>query len=299
MAFVLRVGICRQNEEYHWMNRKVLLSLAVCAALIAGCASQAKKDVSSAEKTSDSGSEFTRQLHNEYTEFAERELIGGHRKSANHFAQKASSAASGTKVAPDELPAKLNWDEAALREARPRLMSALNSPQAAKRADLAAKAQVNFDCWAEQASEIWYQPEDRKFCQTKFETALAELSGVSVAVAAPPAAPAAEQFLVFFEFDSSKLTPDAVEILKNVASAATSRSDANLTLVGYTDLAGSPEYNMALSGRRADSVKAELENLGRSSGAMTTEAKGKADPMVLTADGVPEAQNRRVQILLR
>lgn len=281
------------------MKWKTVLFVSVCAALIAGCASQAKKDVMMAEKASESGTEFTRLLHKEYAAVAKRELAEADRENAAFYAKKASAAASGTAVPPDELPAKLNWDEAALREARPRLMSALASPKAKERPDLAAKAQVNFDCWVLEASEIWYQPQDRKFCQTNFEAAMKDLAAVPVAAPAPTAAPAAEQFLVFFEFDSSKLTPDAIDILKNVASAAKSRSDATLTLVGYTDSAGSKEYNLALSGRRADSVKSELESMGLSSGAMATEAKGEADPLVPTADGVPEAQNRRVQILLR
>jgi outer membrane protein OmpA-like peptidoglycan-associated protein len=70
-------------------------------------------------------------------------------------------------------------------------------------------------------------------------------------------------------------------------------------LTGHADRAGPSDYNFGLSRRRADAVKAELVRLGVSSAEITTEAKGESEPLVPTADGVPEAQNRRVEILMR
>jgi outer membrane protein OmpA-like peptidoglycan-associated protein len=113
------------------------------------------------------------------------------------------------------------------------------------------------------------------------------------------ATPQPQQFLVFFEFDSSKLTPDAMEIVRSVAEAAINQSGSSIMLTGYADRAGSDAYNLALSGRRADQVKSDLVNLGISRDAISTEAKGEADPLVPTADGVAEPQNRRVEINLR
>ncbi|MDY0240902.1 MAG: OmpA family protein, partial [Rhodospirillaceae bacterium] len=57
-------------------------------------------------------------------------------------------------------------------------------------------------------------------------------------------------------------------------------------------------YNMALSLRRANAVKAELVKLGIPANEISVVGKGKADPLVPTADGVREPQNRRVQINL-
>ena len=281
----------------HW---KAILALSACAFLVVGCASQAKRDVVTAESAAETGSEFTKSLHKEYTEMAKRELAEADPESASYYAKKASAAASGTKVGPEVLPAKLIYDEAALREARPRLIKALDSPRADKRPDLAAKAQVNFDCWVQEAEETWWQPDDRKFCQTNFEAALADLSEVTVATqAAPAAAPKAEQYLVFFDFDSAKLTPEAIDIVKSAADTAKKESSPDIMLIGHADRAGSADYNLALSGRRADAVKAELVDLGLSPNAITTEAKGEAEPLVPTADGVAEPQNRRVEILVQ
>lgn len=114
-----------------------------------------------------------------------------------------------------------------------------------------------------------------------------------------PAAPKPEEFIVFFDFDSSALTPEAVGILKSASDAAKQGNFARIVLTGHADRAGPSDYNFGLSRRRADAVKAELVRLGVSSTEITTEAKGESEPLVPTADGVPEAQNRRVEILMQ
>jgi len=116
---------------------------------------------------------------------------------------------------------------------------------------------------------------------------------------APAPAPQPEEFLVFFDFDSSALTPEALNILKSAADAAKKGNYARIVLTGHADRAGPTDYNFALSRRRADAVKAELVRLGLSSTEISTEAKGETEPLVPTADGVPEAQNRRVEILMQ
>ena len=67
-------------------------------------------------------------------------------------------------------------------------------------------------------------------------------------------------------------------------------------LAGHADKSGSASYNVGLSQRRADSVKAYLASKGIPDGVMTTEAFGESRPRVETADGVREVQNRRVEI---
>lgn len=114
-----------------------------------------------------------------------------------------------------------------------------------------------------------------------------------------PAAPKEEEFIVFFDFDSSALTPEARNILRSAADAAKQGNYTRIVLTGHADRAGPSDYNFGLSRRRADAVKAELVRLGVSSAEITTEAKGESEPLVPTADGVPEAQNRRVEILMR
>jgi outer membrane protein OmpA-like peptidoglycan-associated protein len=106
-----------------------------------------------------------------------------------------------------------------------------------------------------------------------------------------------KEFIVFFDFDQAKLTPEAQKIV-NDAAAEARKGYVRIKLSGHADRAGSSQYNVGLSQRRADSVMSELRRLGVSSADIATEAKGEAEPLVPTADGVPEPQNRRVEIMM-
>ena len=109
---------------------------------------------------------------------------------------------------------------------------------------------------------------------------------------------AASSFLVFFDFNKYMLTTDAQKIVDNAAMAAKSNSGVTrIDVTGHTDTVGSDAYNMKLSKRRAETVKAELVKQGISASEIMVYAKGKKDPLVPTGDGVKEPQNRRVEIV--
>ena len=116
----------------------------------------------------------------------------------------------------------------------------------------------------------------------------------------PPPPPAPEcspgPYIVFFEWNKSDITPDAATILDNAVSAYSNCGSAQVVLAGYADRSGSASYNVGLSQRRADAVKAYMASKGIADGVMTTQAFGEANPRVETADGVRELQNRRVEI---
>lgn len=113
-----------------------------------------------------------------------------------------------------------------------------------------------------------------------------------------PAEPAGapSEFIIFFGHNKSDLTTQAMDVVKEAANAAKSGNVANVKLVGHTDRSGSDSYNQALSLRRAKAVKAALVGQGVSDGSISLEAKGESEPLVPTADGVREPQNRRVNI---
>jgi iron complex outermembrane receptor protein len=112
-----------------------------------------------------------------------------------------------------------------------------------------------------------------------------------------PAPSVAKSYLVFFDFNKSDLTPQAVSIVNQAAANAGPAKVTQLTVTGHTDTVGSDAYNMRLSRRRAESVAAQLEKVGIPSSEISIVAKGKRDLLVPTADGVKEPQNRRVQIV--
>jgi iron complex outermembrane recepter protein len=114
-------------------------------------------------------------------------------------------------------------------------------------------------------------------------------------VAPAPSVP--KSYLVFFDFNKSDLTSQAVQIVDQAAKNAETTKVTQLTVTGHTDTVGSDAYNMRLSRRRAESVAAQLEKDGIASSEIEIVAKGKRDLLVPTADGVKEPQNRRVQIV--
>jgi outer membrane protein OmpA-like peptidoglycan-associated protein len=117
---------------------------------------------------------------------------------------------------------------------------------------------------------------------------------------APAAAPApARTYLVFFDWDRYNLTDRARQIIGEAANASRSTQTTRIEVAGHADRSGTPQYNQRLSQRRADAVAAELERQGVPRSAMVVQAFGESRPLVPTADGVREPQNRRVEIVLR
>jgi outer membrane protein OmpA-like peptidoglycan-associated protein len=116
-------------------------------------------------------------------------------------------------------------------------------------------------------------------------------------VVAPKPASTARSYQVFFDFNKSDLTPQAVTIVDTAAKNSGPAKVTEIEVTGHTDTVGSDAYNLRLSRRRAESVAAELEKQGIPSSEIAIFAKGKKDLLVPTADGVKEPQNRRVQIV--
>ena len=110
---------------------------------------------------------------------------------------------------------------------------------------------------------------------------------------------AAPSFIVFFDFGKSDLTPAAQDTIAKAANAYRTKGGAQIKASGHTDRAGTEAYNMALSLRRANAVKDQLVRDGVAASDISVVGLGESQPMVPTADGVREAQNRRVEIVVR
>ena len=116
-------------------------------------------------------------------------------------------------------------------------------------------------------------------------------------VATPPVAPA-RTYLVFFDWDRADLTQRARQIIAEAAQASTHVQTTRIEVNGYTDLSGTAAYNQGLSVRRARSVEAELVHDGVPRQEIAIHGYGESNPLVPTAKGVREPQNRRVEIIL-
>ncbi len=105
------------------------------------------------------------------------------------------------------------------------------------------------------------------------------------------------EYLVFFDWDRSNITPAAERILNDaVASFGTT---ARVHVIGHTDTSGDPTYNQRLSIRRAQSVQSALVQRGIPAANITIEGKGETQLLVPTGPNVREPSNRRAQVLNR
>lgn len=269
--------------------RFAVLTAAVVA--LAGCANRPMNQLGD---VSGGGTAFDSALVQEYKGLSGVEKASGDNKDADAYARRAMAAAQGTPTEPDSpelrtlLPDKY---KAELTSERERLVAALDGGGREKAPAEAARAQATYDCWIEQATEN-FQPKHIAACRDAYMTAIAAVETALI----PPPAVVPTDFLVFFDFDSAVLSPEAVDIV-NAAAAGATATGTTITVIGNTDTVGSPEYNMALGQRRADSVAAQLIAAGFT-GVIVAESRGQESLLVPTGDGVPEPQNRRAEILV-
>jgi len=102
---------------------------------------------------------------------------------------------------------------------------------------------------------------------------------------------------VLFETGEHELTKKAKKVVTQAADDIRDLADGGeIHLVGHTDDVSSASFNQKLSERRANSVKAALEeNLG-SDYIFTAEGRGKTEPIADGTSADARAANRRVEI---
>ena len=129
--------------------------------------------------------------------------------------------------------------------------------------------------------------------------ASAAAAAAAARAAADAAAMAVKERIVYFDFDSFVVRPEARPIIE--AHARRLRADAKLrvALEGHTDERGGREYNLGLGQKRADAVRKALSLLGVADSQMEAVSFGKEKP---AGPGTSEAamqENRRVEINYR
>ena len=103
-----------------------------------------------------------------------------------------------------------------------------------------------------------------------------------------------------FEYDSDVLQGSAVSQLQKLGTLIQRNPKATFTVEGYTDSFGTPEYNLNLSQRRADSVKQYLvEGMGISPAQIQTRGYGATKFRTSPNGSIDEqSSNRRVEIVV-
>jgi outer membrane protein OmpA-like peptidoglycan-associated protein len=99
-----------------------------------------------------------------------------------------------------------------------------------------------------------------------------------------------------FDYNRSDLKPSALASLNELAATLKARPELNIEIQGHTDSSGGRNYNLELSRKRAQSVKAYLESQGIASSRMTVKGFGPDRPMFSDASREELAKNRRVEI---
>jgi peptidoglycan-associated lipoprotein len=103
---------------------------------------------------------------------------------------------------------------------------------------------------------------------------------------------------VFFETDSSELTPQARETLDKQAQWLNQYNRYAFTIEGHADERGTREYNIALGARRAQTVREYLVSRGVPAQRMHTISYGKERPVAVCNDISCWSQNRRAVTVL-
>ena len=124
-------------------------------------------------------------------------------------------------------------------------------------------------------------------------------ASVPIQVAAvPPPAPRRVIVLrgVNFEFDSSRIRPDAGVILDTAAEILSESPDHRVTVTGHTDGIGTEAYNQRLSERRAAAVVEYLVSKGVAASRLGSSGAGELEPVADNQSDDGRAQNRRVEL---
>ncbi len=269
--------------------------------LLAACAAMGP-DVESTKAMAVKGDAFAKALHAEYVALAMSEREQGDTDSAEYYNKKAMDVAAGKNVMPQALKERKlpKGTEDEIEAARAGLVTALVTGGKQKAPAASAKAQAMLDCWLEQQEEN-DQPKDIEACRSAFNKAFGELDKAMQVVAvakpaapAPAAKPAPKSFIVYFDFNSSKLDAKAMAVIKEAAAA----KGKQVVVTGHTDTSGSAKFNNMLSEKRAAAVSAALAKAGVNKNTIVMQGFGEDELAKKTGDKVKEAMNRRVTIVI-
>ena len=101
-----------------------------------------------------------------------------------------------------------------------------------------------------------------------------------------------------FDLDTARLTPDAREVLGDVAAMLEGQQDLTVEIIGHTDSQGADDYNQTLSDQRAASVKTYLTSMGIDGSRMDTTGRGESQPVASNETEEGRQENRRVTFWL-
>ncbi|EKE43155.1 peptidoglycan-associated protein [Oceaniovalibus guishaninsula JLT2003] len=122
---------------------------------------------------------------------------------------------------------------------------------------------------------------------------LATTSGMAQDAEAP------DSLKIYFQTGSDRVSSDGVAVLDSAARLYREGTPIVMIVAGVADTVGSPVNNLALSIRRARAVADGLAARGIPAERLQVLGRGNSELEVPTDDGVPERENRVVEITWR
>jgi peptidoglycan-associated lipoprotein len=101
--------------------------------------------------------------------------------------------------------------------------------------------------------------------------------------------------MVFFDYDKSELRPDAQDVVNRKVSILLANLSVALRIEGHADERGGVEYNLALSLRRANTVRDYMANFGVDVGRLEVTGFGEERPLDTGSNETAWARNRRAE----
>lgn len=150
--------------------------------------------------------------------------------------------------------------------------------------------------WDEEG--IWERPEESTKAMEPEQEVTEEVVQVreEVVYTYEPAPRALPMAYINFASGSAEISgADPVPILEDIAEIMKKYPAMTVKVVGHTDNVGDAGFNMVLSERRAEAVKAYLVNLGVGADRLLTEGKGEQDPITTNETMEGRARNRRIE----
>jgi peptidoglycan-associated lipoprotein len=121
--------------------------------------------------------------------------------------------------------------------------------------------------------------------------------GTSQNGANAPSSQLAAQRVIYFDFDSSDIRNEYVDVIAAHGRFLASNATVRVRLEGHTDERGSREYNIGLGERRAQTVKRALLLQGVQESQISTVSYGEERPAAAGSDEAAWSKNRRVEII--
>ena len=274
--------------------------------LLAACGGGSSESLSQLRSAAPATDPYQAALVDGYQQLGDQKGAQGDWGMATYFADKGLRASNGEEVEPETLD---NWqvsEEAAgtLTAARESLITAIDANKSTQPA-LTANAVIAYDRWVDAVSSN-PSPEQVDARAKAYSTAFERLGQVQAAqpgTHAPISEPGVKQnskaaTILYFPFDRDALGITAKAAIFKVTNQIKKAANANVTINGHADKAGTEAYNLDLSQRRAKFVEKALRASGVPEKQLHYFAFGESDPAVPTEDGVREPKNRRVEIFI-